>query len=74
MRGRLAETVSLANARCGCGCATVFAVRPGQDPERRGAVDLFTRRDPLVEAGAPDAFFCAPCWMDRFAVRTEAAD
>lgn len=67
---------SLANARCRCGCAPgvpIFAIRPGQDAERRGAIDLFTRLDPLVEAGAPDVAWCRASWMERFGVRTEAA-
>lgn len=54
---------SLAAARCGCGCADVFAVRPGVAPARRGAIDLFTRLDPLVTIGVPDAFWCRPCWL-----------
>ena len=28
---------------CTCGSSEWFAVRPGVEPERRGAVDLFTR-------------------------------
>lgn len=54
---------SLAEARCSCGCPTIFSVRPGVEPARRGAIDLFTRLDPLVTIGSPDTFWCRPCWL-----------
>ena len=57
---------SLATLRCGCGSESIFALRPGVDPERRGAVDLFTRLDPLVSIGAPDVAWCAACWSKAF--------
>lgn len=58
---------SLAALRCGCGSSEVMALRPGQDAARRGAVDLFSRLDPLVDAGAPDAAWCMGCWTATFA-------
>lgn len=47
-----------------CSCPAhgpIIAVRPGQDAMRRGAVDLFTRLDPMVEAEVADQFWCAAC-------------
>jgi hypothetical protein len=47
-----------------CSCPAggpIVAVRPGQDAVRRGAVDLFNRKDPLVEAEVRDQFWCAAC-------------
>ena len=57
---------TLTAARCACGSLSIVAVRPGLDPLRRGAIDLFTRADPLVE-GRPDAVWCRACWMTRWA-------
>lgn len=57
----------IASLACGCGCTEIMAIRPGQEPEHRGAVDLFTRLDPIVTIGVPDVAWCAPCWMARFA-------
>lgn len=53
---------SLADLRCGCGSAAIMALRPGQDAVRRGAVDLFTRLDPLLVADVPDVAWCDGCW------------
>lgn len=57
--------------RCACPAGgPIVAVRPGQDATRRGAIDLFTRLDPLVEREVPDVFFCAACapwWKARAA-------
>lgn len=47
-----------------CSCPAggpVIAVRPGQNAMRRGAIDIATRRDPLVEREVRDAFWCAAC-------------
>lgn len=50
-------------ARCSCPArGPVIAVRPGQDAVRRGAIDLFTRLDPLLEGATADQFWCAVCW------------
>lgn len=51
---------------CGCGCLDVFAVRPGYEGARRGAVDLFTRLDPIVDRPVPDEVWCKPCWLRAF--------
>lgn len=56
----------IADLTCTCGSADVFAIQPGQDPVRRGAVDLFTRRDPLVDAGQPTAARCLVCFVARY--------
>lgn len=53
-----------------CSCPArgpVIAVRPGQDAVRLGAVNLFTRRDPLLEGATADQFWCAACapWFRR---------
>lgn len=62
------------DARCGCPVAgPVVAIKPGFEGERRGAVDLFTRLDPLVERPVPDAIWCAACWPFAAAVRKAAA-
>jgi hypothetical protein len=42
-----------------CGSAQVFAVAPGQEPERAG--DLFT----LSRGSLPQAW-CEACWHSRF--------
>lgn len=55
-------TPDLSAARCLCGSPEIAAIKPGLEPERRGAIDLFTRVDPLVERGAPDVIWCLPCW------------
>lgn len=52
----------LITTRCACGSSAIFSIKPGEEPRRRGAVDLFTRLDPLVETGAPDVVRCKPCW------------
>ena len=59
--------------RCGCGCSDLVAIKPGQEPVRRGAVDLFTRLDPLVERGAPDVAWCAACHAAAFPVLNKPA-
>jgi len=51
--------------RCSCGSADVMAVKPGVEPLRRGAVDLFTRLDPLTEKGEPSVAWCRECWPWR---------
>jgi hypothetical protein len=61
-------TAMLAAARCACGSQAIVAVRPGLDPLRRGAIDLFSRADPLVE-GRPDAVWCRACWVTRWGAR-----
>ena len=43
-----------------------MAVQVGQNGERRGAVDLFTRLDPLIERPVPDVLFCRACWVAKF--------
>lgn len=53
---------SLSDARCACGSAEVVAIRVGMEPGHRGAIDLFTRLDPLIERGSPDVFWCRACW------------
>lgn len=57
--------------RCACPAGgRVIAVRPGQDATRRGAIDIATRLDPLVEREVRDVFFCAACarwWKARAA-------
>ncbi len=53
--------VQINNLRCACGSEDLASIRPGQEPLRRGAVDLFTRVDPLVEIGTPSVGFCMAC-------------
>lgn len=48
--------------RCACGSDDIMAVTAGRDGERRGAVDLFTRANPLIERPVADVYRCAPCW------------
>jgi hypothetical protein len=60
---RQAPTDPTLPSRCPCPAGgAVIAVKPGQDAVRRGAVDIATRRDPLVEAEVPDRVFCRACW------------
>jgi hypothetical protein len=54
---------------CDCGATELHAIQPGVDPERRGAVDLFTRADPIVDRGQPDKAWCEACWSKRFVRR-----
>lgn len=56
---------TLAAFSCACGSADVFAVRPGLEVVRRGAVDLFSRLDPVVE-GRVDVCWCLACWSKRW--------
>ncbi|HEY5306634.1 MAG TPA: hypothetical protein VIJ52_08230 [Pseudolabrys sp.] len=65
-------SATLASLRCTCGSPDIVALRPGQDAERRGAVDLFTRLDPIVETGAPDMCWCRACWTARFGCEVAA--
>lgn len=69
----MAVARALAALRCACGSAAVMAIRPGLDPVRRGAVDLFTRVDPLTHTGAPDAAWCLVCWRAAFRARGDSA-
>lgn len=48
--------------RCECGSADLVAVRPGVEPARRGAIDLFSRLDPMIDTGERSMFWCAACW------------
>jgi hypothetical protein len=57
---------ALAGLRCACGSGAILAIRPGLEPARRGATDIVTRSDPLVARGAPDAAWCAVCWLARW--------
>jgi hypothetical protein len=57
---------SLLTLRCSCGSPDILALRPGVDPERLGAVHIFTREDPLVTVGEPDVGYCRTCWFKRF--------
>lgn len=56
--------------QCSCGAPDIIALRPGVEPLRRGAVDLFTRLDPLVEIGEPATAWCAACWDAKFGTMT----
>lgn len=58
--------MTLPGALCACGEAELFSVKPGTEPLRRGAVDLFTRLDPLIDGGVADQFWCRACWMAKF--------
>jgi hypothetical protein len=65
--------VDLTTLRCGCGSPTIFSVRPGVEPLRRGAIDLFTRLDPVLVAGVPDVAWCLACWATAFGPRVAEA-
>jgi hypothetical protein len=53
----------LTAARCLCPArGPIVAVRPGLDAVRRGAVDLFNRKDTLIEGEVRDQFWCSKCW------------
>jgi hypothetical protein len=54
---------------CACGSAEIFALRPGVEPLRLDAIDLFTRRDKATEAGVADAAWCLACWSKRYGRR-----
>ncbi len=56
----------LLTAVCGCGSRQIIAVQPGYEGARRGAVDIATRRDPIVDRPVPDVLWCGPCWSKRF--------
>jgi hypothetical protein len=58
---------TLATVTCPCG-APPFAIRPGVEPVRRGAIDLWTRLDPLID-GRVDQVWCLVCWSKRFGRR-----
>ncbi len=60
------KTPSLADIRCGCGSSEIMAIKPGQDGERQGVIDFFTRRDPLVSIPIADVAWCFGCWSRRF--------
>lgn len=51
---------------CGCGSTEVFAIKTGFAGERRGAIDLFTWEDPLVDRPIADQAWCRLCWDRRF--------
>lgn len=53
---------TIADWCCECGSADLVAVRPGVEPERRGAIDLFNHRDSLIDTGERSMFWCAACW------------
>lgn len=55
-----------ASLRCACGFGVLISITPGYEPQRRGAVDLFTRVDPLVDIGAPTIGRCRACFMARY--------
>jgi hypothetical protein len=60
---RQAPTDPTLPTRCPCPAGgPIIAVKPGCDATRRGAIDLFTRQNPLVEAEVPDRVFCRACW------------
>lgn len=64
---RLRRTEDAPLASCACGDRNIFAVRPGIEPLRLDAVDLFTRRDKAIEAGVADVCWCLACWSRKFA-------
>lgn len=51
---------------CACGDRDIFAIRPGIEPLRVDAVNVFTRRDKATEAGEADAAWCRACWSKRW--------
>lgn len=52
--------------QCFCGDTEIFSIKPGLEGARRGAVDLFTRANPLVERPVPDVVLCFGCWAVVF--------
>jgi hypothetical protein len=68
---RQAPTDPTLPTRCPCPAGgPIVAVKPGQDATRRGAIELFTRQNPLVEGAVADRFWCAACapwWKARAA-------
>jgi hypothetical protein len=63
---------TLTTAACPCG-APPFAIRPGLEPVRLDAIDLFTRRQKATEAGVACVVLCRTCWLKRFGRRVDAA-
>jgi hypothetical protein len=60
---------NLAASVCPCGDAATFAIRPGVEPVRLDAINLFTRRDKATDAGVACAVWCLACWSKRFGRR-----
>jgi hypothetical protein len=42
------------------------------EPLRRGAVDLFTRLDKMLETGEPTVAWCLECWKQKYVKNSEA--
>jgi hypothetical protein len=59
---------TLTTTTCPCG-APPFAIRPGLEPVRLDAIDLFTRRQKATEAGVVCVVLCRTCWLKRFGMR-----
>jgi hypothetical protein len=60
----------LSDLRCEvCGAAPVKAIAPGLEAVRLAAINLRTRRSPVVEGGQPDRAWCETCWKRRFGKR-----
>ena len=56
----------LADLRCSCGASAIFALAPGVEPLKQGTIDLFTRRDKVLERGEAARAWCVGCWTKRF--------
>lgn len=52
---------SLATLRCQCGSSQIASLKPGREAVHLGAINLFTKRDPLLEAEIRDQAWCLPC-------------
>jgi hypothetical protein len=52
---------------CGmCGAPAIMAIAPGLEAVRSAAIDLRTRRCPIVERAEADRAWCQTCWRRRF--------